>query len=53
VLFYLALRKAKVPAELHVYEHGAHGLGLAKGLPGVSRWPDQCADWLRQRGVLK
>lgn len=53
VQFYLALRKAKVPAELHVYEHGPHGVGLAKDLPGVSAWPEQCAAWLRQRGVLK
>ncbi len=53
VLFYLALRKARVPAELHVYEHGRHGLGLAKDLPAVSVWSEQCATWLRHRGILK
>lgn len=53
VQFYLALRKAKVPAELHVYEHGPHGVGLAKGLAGVSVWPDQLAAWLKHRGILK
>ena len=52
VLFYLALRKAKVPAEMHIYEHGRHGMGLAAGDPVLSGWPMLCADWLRGRGVL-
>jgi acetyl esterase/lipase len=52
VLFYLALRKAKVPAELHVYEKGRHGLGLAGGVPAVSNWPGACIDWMRGRGLL-
>ncbi|HEX3725393.1 MAG TPA: alpha/beta hydrolase [Pirellulales bacterium] len=52
VAFYLALRKAKVPAEMHIYETGKHGVGLARGLPALSSWPDRLADWLRIRGVL-
>jgi acetyl esterase/lipase len=52
VLFYLALRKAKVPAELHIYEHGRHGLGLAAGDIGAESWPDQCIAWMRGRGLL-
>jgi acetyl esterase/lipase len=52
VLFYLALRKAKVPAELHIYEHGRHGLGLARETPAVKSWPAACIDWLRGRGLL-
>jgi acetyl esterase/lipase len=52
VLFYLALRKAKVPAELHVFEKGKHGLGLAAGVPAVSSWPDRAIDWMRGRGLL-
>ena len=52
VLFYLALRKAKVPAELHVFEKGRHGLGLAKDTPGAATWPALCIDWLRGRGLL-
>ena len=51
-VFYLALRKAKVPAEMHIFEHGRHGLGLAKGIPAVSSWPDRAADWMRGRGLL-
>lgn len=53
VHFYLALVKAKVPAELHIYEHGRHGLGLAGDDPAVSSWPRRCEDWLRGRGILK
>jgi acetyl esterase/lipase len=52
VLFYLALRKAKVPAELHVYEKGRHGLGLAAGAPGAAVWPAACIEWMRGRGLL-
>jgi len=52
VLFYLALRKANVPAELHIYEHGRHGLGLAKGTIGTESWSRRCADWMRGRGLF-
>jgi acetyl esterase/lipase len=53
ILFYQALLKAKVPAEVHIYEKGSHGLGLARGVVGAGAWPNQCADWLRGRGMLK
>jgi acetyl esterase/lipase len=53
VAFYLALRKAGVPAELHIYEQGRHGLGLAPDVLAVSSWPGRCADWLQVRGILK
>jgi acetyl esterase/lipase len=52
VLFYLALRKAGVPAELHVFEKGRHGLGLGPKEMPFSRWPQLCADWLRQRQII-
>ncbi len=50
VLFYLALRKAGVPAELHIYEKGRHGVGLAPELPALKSWPDRCIDWMRGAG---
>jgi acetyl esterase/lipase len=59
VLFYLALRKHKVPAELHVYEHGRHGVGLANGQggtpndPALTTWKERLADWMKGRGLLK
>jgi len=53
VLFYLALRKAGVPAELHIYEKGGHGFGLAPRDPVLSTWPTRCAEWMRARGLLR
>lgn len=50
--FYAALRKARVPAELHIYQNGPHGIGLAPGDPVVSQWPAQLAGWLQSCGFL-
>jgi acetyl esterase/lipase len=44
--FYLACRRAGVPAELHIYQPGRHGVGLAAKLPSLSNWPDRLRDWL-------
>jgi acetyl esterase/lipase len=52
VAFFLALKKAGVPAEMHIYGHGKHGLGLAPTDPVLSTWPARLADWLRVRGLL-
>jgi len=52
VLFYLALRKANVPAELHIYERGRHGVGFAPDDPILSSWKERLKDWLSNRGVL-
>jgi acetyl esterase/lipase len=53
VLYYMALRKAGVPAEMHIYERGRHGLGLAQMDAAGGTWPARLADWLRTRGLLK
>jgi acetyl esterase/lipase len=52
VLFYLALHKAGVPAELHVFEKGPHGVGLDLSDPSDGIWPTLLANWLRGRGLL-
>jgi acetyl esterase/lipase len=52
VRFYLALRKAKVPAEMHIFENGEHGVGLALNDPSLSAWPTLLMNWLRGRGLL-
>jgi acetyl esterase/lipase len=52
VLFYLALRKAGVPAEIHIFERGPHGVGLALADPALSMWPTLLANWFRVRGLL-
>lgn len=52
LLFYGALRRAGVPAELHLYEKGLHGVGMAAGHGTTSDWPRQAEAWLRMRGLL-
>jgi acetyl esterase/lipase len=52
IRFYLALKAAKVPAELHIFENGPHGVGLALGDPALSAWPVLLTNWLRGRGLL-
>jgi acetyl esterase/lipase len=52
IVFYHALVAHKIPSELHIYEKGRHGLGLAKDTPGASAWPEACLTWLKGRGVL-
>jgi acetyl esterase/lipase len=52
VLFYMALRKAGVPAEIHIYERGPHGVGLAYTDEALSSCPQRLATWLRVRGLL-
>lgn len=59
--FAMALRKHKVPFELHVFEKGPHGLGLGTGTkrfnvppePSFEAWPVLCATWLKGRGFLE
>lgn len=52
VNFYLALRKAGVPAEMHIFEKGKHGVGLAPTDPILSSWPPLLANWFRSRGLI-
>ena len=53
VQYYLACKRNGVPAELHVFAKGQHGLGLAKNQEGASQWPKLCTDWLRRLGMLQ
>jgi acetyl esterase/lipase len=50
VMFYEALVKAGVPAEMHIFQHGGHGAGLAAANPELSVWPDLVIKWMRERG---
>ena len=52
LLYVQALTRAGVPAELHVFEQGGHGIGMRDGLGNASAWPRRAEDWLRQRGLL-
>ncbi len=60
IFFALALRKHKVPVELHLFERGGHGLGLGSGAknlgigaePSFQAWPRLCETWLKAQGFL-
>jgi acetyl esterase/lipase len=52
MMFALALRQKKVPYEMHLYEHGRHGVGLAPGDPALGTWPKLLENWLRARGFV-
>jgi acetyl esterase/lipase len=52
LVFFEALRKAGVPAEMHIYERGPHGVGLAPFDPVLSTWSRRLADWLRAHGLI-
>jgi acetyl esterase/lipase len=51
--YFLALRKAGVTAEMHVFETGPHGVGLANDDPLLAPWSTLLANWLRLRGFTK
>ena len=53
VLMYLALKKAGVSAELHVYAGSAHDFGVRKNDHLCSAWTESCAEWLRNLGFLE
>ena len=46
--FAAALRKAGIPFDLHIYQKGAHGMGLGKG----HLWAQDCVFWLKGQGFL-
>ena len=52
LLFYRALRNAGVSAEMHIFEHGPHGFGLATTNPVLSSWTTLCENWMRMHGWL-
>jgi acetyl esterase/lipase len=52
LLMYLALRRAGIPAELHVYARTAHDFGVRRSDRACSAWTDSCATWLRASGFL-
>ena len=52
VQYFLALKEAKVPAEMHLYAEGGHGYGLRRTKLPVTTWPERAADWMRANGWL-
>ncbi|HEX2950018.1 MAG TPA: alpha/beta hydrolase [Armatimonadota bacterium] len=52
LLYFGALRKAGVPAEMHIYAHGPHGVGLLLNDPVLGTWSNHLEVWLRESGIL-
>lgn len=52
LVFYQAMVAKKVPGELHIYQTGQHGVGLARTIPGTGDWPLTCQRWLHQLGMV-
>jgi acetyl esterase/lipase len=50
--YYVALQKAGVAAEMHLYAHGGHAFGLRPSKDPISKWPTLVEQWLRTIGVL-
>ena len=60
IRFYSALKKNGIPAEMHIYEKGPHGVGLARdpkwvrgNIGELNTWPDRVAAWMKTRGLLE
>ena len=52
LVYYSALRKAGVPAEMHVYVKGGHAFGLRPTEAPISRWPQLVETWLTAIGMI-
>ena len=51
--YYLALRKFNIPAAIHIWEGGSHGLGLAENYKdSFKNWSETVKNWMIERGLL-
>jgi acetyl esterase/lipase len=50
--YYIALKKAGVPVEIHLYAHGGHAFGLRRTELPITRWPDLVETWLGTIGMI-
>ena len=53
LVYYIGLKKAGVPAELHIYAEGGHGFGLRRTKDPITGWPDLAETWLHTIGVTQ
>jgi dipeptidyl aminopeptidase/acylaminoacyl peptidase len=53
ILFFQALTRAHVPAEMYLFEHGGHGMGMSSGQGTASLWPKRAEEWLRDRKLIQ
>ncbi len=50
---YLALKRAGVRSEVHIYSEGGHGYGVRSSELPCSTWSERCVDWLRNEGFVR
>jgi acetyl esterase/lipase len=53
LVYYAALAKAHVPAEMHLYAHGGHAFGLRRTKSPITAWPKLAEAWLRTIGIVQ
>jgi acetyl esterase/lipase len=51
-VYFLALREAEVPVEMHIYAEGGHGFGIRQNAQPITRWPALLETWLHTIGIL-
>jgi acetyl esterase/lipase len=52
LVYYIALKKAGVPVEMHLYPHGGHAFGLRRTELPITGWPQLVETWLRTIGMI-
>ncbi|UGQ44553.1 alpha/beta hydrolase [Massilia endophytica] len=52
IMYFQALTRARVPAEMMIFEHGGHGMGMSTGHGTATNWPRRAEDWLRGRKLI-
>jgi acetyl esterase/lipase len=50
--YFKGLQKNKIPVEMHIFQKGGHGYGLAPNGGTQSSWPDLCINWMKQMGIF-
>jgi acetyl esterase/lipase len=51
IVFYQALLKHRIKANLHIFDHGGHGFGMAPKDPVLNQWPGMAVKWLESQGM--
>ena len=52
LVYYMALKKAGIPVEMHLYPHGGHAFGLRRTKDAITEWPGLLERWLRTIGMI-
>jgi dipeptidyl aminopeptidase/acylaminoacyl peptidase len=53
VVLYRELKRASVPADLHIFATATHDFGVRRSDRPCSSWTDSCAEWMRHQSSLK